>query len=117
MQRIEADAVGAETGGEFDQPFEIGEIADSPVARRADAVELDRQQPAAVEIAAEGLGRRDDQRHVFGERGGIGQLQPVDAFRQIRRPDDDAIVRSSPSRDNLKIRQRFSSAAGTWQPA
>ena len=54
MQRIEADAVGAELCGQLDQAFEIGEIANPPIARRADAVELDRQQPAAIEIAAEG---------------------------------------------------------------
>ena len=54
MQRIEADAVGAEMVRELDQAGEIGEIAHAPVARRADAVELDREQPAAVEIAAKG---------------------------------------------------------------
>ena len=58
MQRIEADAVSAEMMGKLDQAFEVGEIADPPIARRADAVELHREQPAAVEIAAEGLFRR-----------------------------------------------------------
>ena len=106
MQRIEADAVRSQIAGEFDQPFEVGEIPDSPVARRPDAVELDRQQPAAVEIAAEGPWRRDDQRRFFGERGGIGQMQPVRALRQIRRPDDDAIMVLA-LRDNLKIRNDF----------
>ena len=67
MQRIEADAVGAQMIGKFDQPFKIGEIANSPVARRADAIKLDREQPAAVEIAAECLWRRHNQWGVFSE--------------------------------------------------
>src|SRR6185437_11536875 len=42
MQRIEADAVGAELMGKPDQAFEIGKIPHAPVAGRADAVELYR---------------------------------------------------------------------------
>ena len=33
VQRIEADAVSAKMRGEFDHAFEIGEIADAPIAR------------------------------------------------------------------------------------
>src|SRR5450631_2293021 len=43
MQWIEADAIRSQLAGEFDQPFEIGEIPDPPIARGADAVELYRQ--------------------------------------------------------------------------
>ena len=106
MQRIEADAIRAQLSRQFDQPFEIAEVADSPVAGRPDAVELDRQQPAAVEIAAECPGRGDDQRHIFRIAGGIDQLQPVVALRQIRRPNDDGLSGFAP-RDNLKIRNDF----------
>ena len=85
MQRIEPDAVGAQSCRKLDQAFEIGEIADPPIARRADAVELHRQQPAAVEIAAEGLLAGATINGTSSRNGrGIGQLQPVGADRQIR---------------------------------
>jgi hypothetical protein len=106
MQRIEADTVGPQMACQFDQPFEVGKIANPPVARRPDAVELYRQQPAAVEIAAEGLGRGDDQRRILGERGSIGQMQQVGTLRQIRRPGDDAIAGLA-LRDNPKTGNDF----------
>ena len=43
VQRIEADTVGSQMVCEFDQACEVAEIPDAPVARRADAIELDRQ--------------------------------------------------------------------------
>ena len=43
VQRIETDAIRPQLAGEFDQPFEVGEIPHPPVALRPDAVELDRQ--------------------------------------------------------------------------
>src|SRR6266852_3202835 len=106
MQWIEADTVSSQMAREFEQSFEVGEVPDAPVARRPDAIELDRQQPAAVEIAVESPRRRDDQRRLFGERGGVGQMQPVRADRQIRRPGDDAIMGLAVS-DNLKTRNDF----------
>ena len=71
MQRIEADTLGAQIIGELDQVFQIGEITHAPVANRADAIELNREQPAAVEIAGEGPLRRRDQRHLLSNRGGV----------------------------------------------
>ena len=106
MQRIEADAVSAKMRGELDHGFEIGEVADPPIARGADAVKLDREQPAAVEIAAESFFRRRDQRHVLGYRGGIGQLQPVDVRGQPLGPVNDAI-RVLAFRDNPRIGNDF----------
>ncbi len=106
MQRIETDAVGAQLTGEPDQRFEIGKIPDSPVARRADAVKLDRQQPAAVEIAVESPRRRHDQWRLLGERGGVGEMQPVGADRQIGRPVDDPVARLAFG-DNLKSGNDF----------
>ena len=106
MQRIEADTVSSQMAREFEQSFEVGEVPDPPVARRPHAIELDRQQPAPVEIAVESPGRRDDQRRLFSERGGVGQVQPIGADRQIRRPGDDPITGLAVS-DNLKTRNDF----------
>ena len=90
VQRIEADAVGAEMIGEFDQAGEVGEVAHAPVARGADAVKLDREQPATVEFAAKCPFRRRNQRHILGGRS-IAHLKPVDARRQVRGPVDGVI--------------------------
>jgi len=43
VQRIEADTIRPQLAREIKQPFEVGEVPDSPVARRADAIELDRE--------------------------------------------------------------------------
>ena len=53
---------------ELKQAFEIGEIANAPITRRADTVKLDGQQPTAIEIATKGVRRGDDQRHLFRKR-------------------------------------------------
>ena len=106
MQRIEADTVGAQAMREFDQAREVREIADPPIARRADAVKLDRDEPATVEITAKGLFGHDKQRHILGGRGGIDQLQPVDAQWQILRPNDNA-TGGLAFGDNLKRRNDF----------
>ena len=90
VQRIEADAVGAEMIGEFDQAGEVGEVTHAPVARGADAVKLDREQPATVELAAKRPFRRRNQRHILGGRS-IAHLKPVDARRQVRGPVDGVI--------------------------
>ncbi|MEY9443706.1 hypothetical protein ABIE82_001154 [Bradyrhizobium diazoefficiens] len=93
VQRIEADAVGPELFCEPDEIGKVGEIADAPVALRADAVELHGEQPAAVEIAAEGALWRHDHRHLFGHALGIGQRQAVVAERQAGGPGDDGLAR------------------------
>jgi hypothetical protein len=67
VQRIEADAVRPQMARKFDQACEVSEVPDAPVARRADAIELDGQQPAAVEIAVESPWRSHDQRRFFRE--------------------------------------------------
>ncbi|MGY3656972.1 hypothetical protein ACVJ19_003635 [Bradyrhizobium sp. USDA 376] len=102
MQRIEADAVGAELLGEPDETGEIGEIADAPIAVRADAVELHGEQPAAIEIAAEGALGRHDHRHVFGRAPGIRQRQAVIAERQAGGPGDDGLARLA-LRDHIAV--------------
>ena len=45
VERIEADGGAAERSGELGQSREIGEIADAPVARRAQTVKLRRDAP------------------------------------------------------------------------
>ena len=77
VQGIETDAIGSQIARQFDQRFEVGKVADSPVARRADAVELDRCKPAPLEIAPICRGRRDNQGGLLRERGSVGQMQPV----------------------------------------
>ena len=101
MQRIEADAVRAQVMGKLDQALEVGKIAHAPVACRAHAVQLHRQEPAAVEIAAEGLRGCDNQRQLLADLCGIGQLQPIDPVRQILRPPDRPIAGLAFG-DNLK---------------
>ena len=90
MQRIEADAVGAEMIGEFDQAGEVGKVTYAPVARGADAVKLDREQPATVELATKRPFRRRNQRHVLGSRG-VAHLKPVNAMWQVPGPVDGVI--------------------------
>jgi len=106
MQRIETDAVGAEAMGQFDQALEVGEIADPPIAPGADAVKLDREQPAAVEIAGEGARRGHDQWHIFRRRSGIGDFKAVDAQRQALGQHDDP-ARGDVFGDNLLARRDF----------
>ncbi len=45
MQRVDAHDRGAEAGGELDQRAQVAEVADAPVARRAQAVELHHEAP------------------------------------------------------------------------
>src|SRR5258708_21185023 len=67
VQGIETDTIGSQMACQFDQAFEVSKITDPPVARRADAIELERQQPAADEIAAERPCRLDPQGRLFRE--------------------------------------------------
>lgn len=92
MQRIEPDAIGAELPAEPDKIGEVGEIANAPIAVRADAVELHGEQPASGEIAAEGAFGRHDHRHLFRNTLGIGQRQPVITERQAGGPGDHGLV-------------------------
>jgi hypothetical protein len=67
MQRIQADHVGALRGHAHDQRVEVAEVADAPVARRAQAVQLHRRPPDAAAVAHGGrpvaaAGRGNDQR-------------------------------------------------------
>ena len=106
MQWIEADTLRPQLARQFEQSFEVGEVPDPPVARRADAIELHREQPASVEIAVECPWRRHNQRRFLGTGGSIAQVQPVRPNRQIRRPDDDAVTGLAP-RHNLRTRYDF----------
>ena len=51
VQRIESDARAAKVGNDFQQVGEIAEIAVAPVAPRAHAIELHRQDPAFPPVA------------------------------------------------------------------
>jgi hypothetical protein len=51
MQRVEPDDVRALRGHERDQLVEVAEVADAPVARRAQAVQLHRRAPHAPAFA------------------------------------------------------------------
>ena len=114
MQRIEADAVGAEMIGEFDQAGEIGKVTHAPVARGADAVKLDRKQPATVELAAKRPFRRRDQRHVLGGRG-VAYLEAVDARRQVLGPVD-GVIRALALGDKPRVRNDFPRHRKPGQP-
>src|SRR5205814_3693992 len=103
----QTDAIGSQGIGKLDQPFQVGKIAHAPVAYRANAVELHRQYPAAVEIAVKGPPRCNDQGDLL-RTGGIGQMQPVSSDRQILRPGDEGIMALAVS-DNLKIGHNFPS--------
>lgn len=105
MQGIEADAVGAEPIGKPDEIGQVGEVAYAPIARRANAVKLGSQQPAAVKLATKRPLRRRDQRYVLGHRC-IFHLQPIDAERQIRGPVD-GVVRTLAFGDNPRIRDNL----------
>ncbi len=102
VQRIEPDTVGAELLGEPHQICKIGEIADAPVAVRTDAVELHGEQPAAVEIAAEGALRRHEHRHLFRHTFGICQCQAVITERQAGGPGDHRLARLA-LRDHIAV--------------
>ena len=78
MQRIEPDAVGAELACEFDQALQVSEIAHAPIACRAHAVELHRDQPCAIKIAGERF-RRHDQWRVLALSAAIGEPQAITA--------------------------------------
>ncbi len=65
MQGIEPDDIGAELGRHLHEPPEVAEIADPPVPRRSQRVELEREAPhaaAAQERARQvALHGRDDE--------------------------------------------------------
>ena len=124
MQRVKADTIGAELLGKPNQVGKVSEIADSPVARGAHAVELRRKQPATVELAGEGTLGRHDQWRLFLRPGGIDELQPVVTRPQIMGPDNDALPRLA-MRDHLGLvndgpaQRKFGSLRkfGAWLPA
>src|SRR6185503_9402688 len=53
MQRIEADHARAELRRLLDHAAQVAEVADAPVARRAQAVELEREAPRAAALLEE----------------------------------------------------------------
>ena len=66
VQGVEADDACAGRGREFGDTLEIGEIADTPVAPRADRIELHRRTPDATSARERGrlvtARRREDER-------------------------------------------------------
>ena len=80
-------------------------VTHAPVARGADAVKLDRKQPATVELAAKRPFRRRDQRHVLGGRG-VAYLEAVDARRQVLGPVD-GVIRALALGDKPRVRNDF----------
>jgi hypothetical protein len=51
MQRVQPDHVGALPGHAVDQRVQVREIADAPVARRAQRIQLHRRPPHAAAVA------------------------------------------------------------------
>ena len=51
VQRIERDRRRALPGGDLDQPPQIGEVADPPIAARAQGIKLRRQRPVPSPVA------------------------------------------------------------------
>ena len=102
VQRVDTDRRRAEPPGGARQPTEIGEIANPPIARAAQTVELRRQTPIAppgVQRLRQVTGwRRDDQldfgclasgvqrEAVVAERQGRGQAEriPIAASGRLR---------------------------------
>src|SRR5579872_6990319 len=89
VQRIDADESTAEPSDAPDRFPKIREIADAPVAPRADAIELDRHPPAAAvvfeKIRPERPPWHDDERHLLDARNLRArdiELEPVVADRQ-----------------------------------
>lgn len=95
VQRVQADQVGALPGHAVDERFEVAEIADAPVARRAQCIELQRRPPDAAAVLHGGwsvaaAGRSDEHRFagkpvdlqpVVAGRERLGQLQRATAMR------------------------------------
>ncbi len=74
VERADPDEIRARTGRQCDEAAQIGEIADPPIPRRANAIELDGNAPQALarhpirpETTGVAVGRR-----VGGDRGAVG---------------------------------------------
>src|SRR5258706_11184251 len=81
VQRIDADERGAQARGSLDERAQIAEVADSPVARRAQAVELHREAPEP-RAELERLGRMAA-RPLFQDDGLLrGFLRRPERFQQ-----------------------------------
>ena len=84
VQRVDPDRARAELAGLPAERCQIAEIADAPVARAAQAIELGGEAPAArarLQRSAEmaRLGRNDEA--DFRARAGAADRQPVIAER------------------------------------
>jgi len=82
MQRAEPDERAALARDRAGQPAQVAEIADAPVALRAQAVELHRRPP---DLGGPRVGIRllcQDSRHVAA--GGGNHQQHIDGFAGVR---------------------------------
>ena len=110
VQGIDADDAGACLGGEIEQRLEVSEVADAPVALRAQAVELHRRTPDPSALAQcrrlVALVRRDDQLHPRRLRPfGFAQLEAVVAGGNgLRQRQESALV---PGAGHAALGHRF----------
>ena len=82
MQRIEADAGGSEISGKVDERAQIGEVAVAPIAGRAHAVELHRQDPHPLRRGLATListMRTDDEGCILDQLTGWGRCRNTKA--------------------------------------
>ena len=80
VQRIDADERSPKPCNCTHHLQEVGKVADTPVAARAETIELNRHAPAAAialeEIGSERSERCDDERHSLDARDvGVGYLE------------------------------------------
>ena len=83
VQRIQADAGASEPRCETEQMLQVGEIADPPVALRAQAVELHREHPDPVELTLKGCRRNDKHGPGRAHRVVVAKyIKPIEIGRQ-----------------------------------
>src|SRR5258706_9580417 len=96
VQRVDADERGAQARGSLDERAQIAEVADSPVARRAQAVELHREAPEP-RAELERLGRMAP-RPLFQDNGLLrGFLRRPKRFQQPAADLRGALPRLAPA--------------------
>src|SRR5690606_14655531 len=64
VKRIETDGVGAEAGAELPQRRQPREVADAPIAPRAEAIELEHERPLARPRGANGVAALRSEEHT-----------------------------------------------------
>ena len=89
VQRIKADASASPARGQFDQRSEIREISDPPVAWREQAIQLNSQNPGAIDRALKCDRRCYQQRDgIDGSTVLVVEFEPIDTdFSRMRQVD------------------------------